>query len=166
MCLKKMCFTKKKPIKKYTIQIFGIRKISCRWRERDNGDRLFIELRVQFMKIAAQSVLKLVFLVDILYAQQVLNLQCGLFSWCKNKCFWKKFTCTYLFTRVVHLNLIISLSVVRWYDKHPRPGTTCLRLLGFSWITKSWFFHSKISFLIHIIKKIKLKTDYEFSWNF
>ena len=107
MCLKKNVFHQKKPIKKYTIQIFGIRKISCRWRERDNGDRLFIELRVQFMKIAAQSVLKLVFLVDILYAQQVLNLQCGLFSWCKNKCFWKKFTCTYLFTRVVHLNLII-----------------------------------------------------------
>ena len=83
---------------------------------------------------------------------------CGLFSWCKNKCFWKKFTCTYLFNRVVHLNLIISLSVVRWYDKHPRPGTTCLRLLGFSWITKSWFFHSKISFLIHIIKKNQTKN--------
>ena len=138
--------------------IFVISYYFCLRTNPQCGKKLFIELRVQFMKIAAQSVLKLVFLVDILYAQQVLNLLCGLFSWCKNKCFWKKFTCTYLFTRVVHLNLIISLSVVRWYDKHPRPGTTCLRLLGFSWITKSWFFHSKIRFVIHIIKKNQTKN--------
>ena len=78
--------------------------------------RLFIELRVQFMKIPSSEHVEnmlftqIVFCFDIqnnLCTQHVLSLKfsctelviqwtifCHIISWGKNKCLWKRFTCT------------------------------------------------------------------------